>query len=59
MEKKPKNLSLNPPPMNKKIENKELRMYGKTLEVGHPFRKVRKENKKINFEKVLIKNKKS
>ncbi len=57
MEKKQKNLSLNSPALNQKIENKELRMYGLGLERDHPFRKVRKDKKKVNFEKKLDKSK--
>ncbi len=43
---------------NKKLDNKVLRIYSKSLDKGHPFSKVGKEPKKIDFEKKLIKNKK-
>jgi len=56
--KKPKNLSTNPMPLSKKVENKELKLYGYSMDETHPFRKVSNKPKKINFEKKLIKTKK-
>ena len=56
--KKPKNKSINPTPLNAKIENKELKMYGYSLDKSHPFRKLSDKPKKINFESKLIKTKK-
>tara|TARA_R110000764_G_scaffold172350_1_gene259215 strand:- start:288 stop:476 length:189 start_codon:yes stop_codon:yes gene_type:complete len=43
---------------NKKLDNKVLRIYSQSLDMGHPFSKVGKEPKKINFEQKLIKGKK-
>tara|TARA_R110000823_G_scaffold15924_2_gene51116 strand:- start:432 stop:638 length:207 start_codon:yes stop_codon:yes gene_type:complete len=56
--KKPKNKSINPTPLNAKIENKELKMYGYSLDKSHPFRKLSDKPKKINFENKLIKGNK-
>tara|TARA_R110001592_G_scaffold353280_2_gene652017 strand:+ start:423 stop:617 length:195 start_codon:yes stop_codon:yes gene_type:complete len=56
--KKTKNKSINPPSMNKKVENKELKMYGYSLDKTHPFRKLSDKPKKVNFENKLIKTKK-